>query len=289
MRTVTLPVVVLAAVMHLGLQTVKPTDAPPITGLDHIPIAVNDLEQAAARYRALGFALKPGRPHANGIRNQHVKFPDGTELELITAPEARDALTTKYRRHLAQGDGPAFLAFYTESPSQVAARLAALEIPHITSGPTVDVNDGNPLDYMFFGPRNKSPTDRPEHFAHANTADSLIGVWLSVGERSPEERMLERFGVTVRDEERDAPGTYLKIRVATLPEGEVLLFHEPARQQRRIAGATVRVRNLAAARRILERDPRVRDVLVAKRGASSIFLPPSVTHGLWLELRQVTR
>jgi catechol 2,3-dioxygenase-like lactoylglutathione lyase family enzyme len=86
--------------------------APTIAGLDHIPIAVKDLEAAAARYRQLGFALKPGRPHENGIRNQHVKFPDGTELELITAPKAVDALTATYSRHLASGDRPAFLAFF---------------------------------------------------------------------------------------------------------------------------------------------------------------------------------
>ncbi|MCI0434391.1 MAG: VOC family protein [Gemmatimonadetes bacterium] len=36
-------------------------------GLDHIPIAVNDLDAAAARYRQLGFTLKPGRPHDGGF------------------------------------------------------------------------------------------------------------------------------------------------------------------------------------------------------------------------------
>ena len=59
---------------------------------------VNDLDAAVTRYRALGFALKPGKPHDNGIRNQRVKFEDGTELELLTAPEAKDRLTTQYRR-----------------------------------------------------------------------------------------------------------------------------------------------------------------------------------------------
>jgi hypothetical protein len=42
-----------------------------VTGLDHIPIAVNDLDAAAARYREPGFTLKPGVRHDNGIRNQH--------------------------------------------------------------------------------------------------------------------------------------------------------------------------------------------------------------------------
>lgn len=48
-------------------------------GLHHVIVAVNDLEVAARSYRQLGFALKPGRPHANGIENQHVKFADGPE------------------------------------------------------------------------------------------------------------------------------------------------------------------------------------------------------------------
>jgi catechol 2,3-dioxygenase-like lactoylglutathione lyase family enzyme len=260
---------------------------PAVIGLDHIPIAVNDLEKAAERYRALGFALKPGRPHANGIRNQHVKFPDGTELELITAAEARDALTTKYRNYLAKGDGPAFLAFYTEQPARVAEHLGALDIAYQRFGPVVDVSDGERMDYIFFGARNKSPTDKPEHFAHANTAESLVGVWLAVDGESQERRMLEAMGATVGEEERDAPGTWLKTRVVRMSQGEVVFARGSSQYDRPIAGATLRVRDLATARRILERDPRTRTALVAKRGSSSIFVPPELAHGLWLEFRQV--
>ena len=57
-------------------------------GMDHIPVVVADLDKAEADFRAMGFSIKPGRPHSNGIRNAHVKFPDGTEIELITAPAA---------------------------------------------------------------------------------------------------------------------------------------------------------------------------------------------------------
>jgi catechol 2,3-dioxygenase-like lactoylglutathione lyase family enzyme len=232
-----------------------------VTGLDHIPIAVRDLERAAADYRSLGFALKPGRPHANGITNQHVKFRDGTELELITAPAARDALTTTYRKHLAEGDGPAFLALFAPG---VDARSLGL---------TAD-----PLRYIFMFGRNQSPTDRPEHFAHANTAESLMGVWLAGDDLSGERRLLEKLGAGIAIEDRQVPDQ-IKVPVAYLTEGEVVLL--PGLRQlvpgRRIVGATLRVRDLAAARKVL-----------AGRGqeiGSSIFLPPALTHGLWLELR----
>jgi catechol 2,3-dioxygenase-like lactoylglutathione lyase family enzyme len=76
---VAIPVALVSVIGAAGNQP------PLLAGLDHIPIAVRDLEQASRRYQALGFSLKPGRVRANGIRNQHVKFPDGTELELITA------------------------------------------------------------------------------------------------------------------------------------------------------------------------------------------------------------
>src|SRR5215467_13081676 len=77
---------------------------PLLAGMDHIPVVVRDLEQAEADFKRLGFAIKPGRFHPDGIRNAHVKFPDGTEIELITAPAATDALTSDYRASLQSGE-----------------------------------------------------------------------------------------------------------------------------------------------------------------------------------------
>ena len=94
-------------------------------GLDHIPVAVRDLEAASATYRALGFSLKPGRPHANGIRNAHVKFPDGAGIELLTVPAAVDPLSTKYVDIIRAGDGPAFLSFHARDTTALHAALRA--------------------------------------------------------------------------------------------------------------------------------------------------------------------
>jgi RimJ/RimL family protein N-acetyltransferase len=259
-------VVALALSAPEARQPTGQVAGPVIQGLDHIPIAVNNLAAAAERYRALGFSLKPGRPHANGITNQHVKFPDGTELELITAPEPKDALTAKYRRHLASGDGPAFLAFFVPRNRQTPERIET-------------------IDYIFFGPRNASPTDRPEHFAHPNTAHSFVQVWLAGADLSAERRLLEKNGATFARRTVHAPDP-IDAEVARLQEGEVVFLPE-SRQivpGRRIVGATVAVKNLAGATAVLESaqlHPKP-----ATRG-SSVFLAPAVSHGLWLELREV--
>lgn len=239
--------------------------APLVAGIDHVPIAVNDLDRAAADYRLLGFTLKPGRPHDNGIRNLHAKFADGTELELITAPGATDALTTAYRHHLAAGDGPAFLALY--SPSTGAS-------------PPTDVPS-----YVFFGPRNRSPTDRPEHFAHPNTAVSLVAVWLAGDGLAGERRLLSAAGATLVERKVHVPDV-VTATVARLPEGRIVLL--PASRQlvegRAIVGATVRVRSLGVARRALVRAGVATRETRAAPG--SIFVTPEAAHGLWLELRE---
>jgi len=103
----------------------------PVVGLDHIPVAVRDLERASADFRALAFAIKPGRDHANGIRNAHVKFRDGSGIELITAGAAVDELTTRYVDLLAHGEGPAFVALHavwiaTEAGAELERLLVQL-------------------------------------------------------------------------------------------------------------------------------------------------------------------
>ena len=237
-------------------------------GLDHVPIAVRDLEAAAETYKRLGFALKPGRPHDNGIRNQHVKFPDGTELELITAPEARDALTTTYRKHLEAGDGPAFLALYAPDASRVPRNLDA------------------PLRYLFFGPRNASPTDLPEHFAHANSAETLAAVWLADNDLEPERTLFAKLGGTVARRAVHVPDR-VEADVARFGDGEVVLL-PGARQRvagRRIVGVTVGVRSLSTASELLK-SRGIRTTASGEPASKSLFLAPETVHGLWIELRE---
>ncbi len=191
---------VTASLFLIGPQSQQRTADQASPGLDHIPIAVGNLESAAERYRALGFVLKPGRPHDNGIRNQHAKFLDGTELELITAPEARDDLTATYRRHLAAGEGPAFLAFYVPGLSEAGRNAAP--------------------PYVFFGGLNRSPTDKPEHFTHPNGAEALIGVWLADDDLSRERTLLQTIGARIEHRAARVPDP-LTTEVARMGEDEV--------------------------------------------------------------------
>jgi catechol 2,3-dioxygenase-like lactoylglutathione lyase family enzyme len=54
-----------------------------IRGIDHLVIAVPDLEKAAAAYAELGFTVVPGGRHPVGTQNALIAFADGSYLELL--------------------------------------------------------------------------------------------------------------------------------------------------------------------------------------------------------------
>ena len=114
----------------LSVPAVAGDPAALIRGLDHIPLGVADLEGAAANFGKLGFLIKPGRPHGNGLHNQHIKFPNGEGIELMTVRDPTDSLAREYDAWLKGGDGPAFWSIYS---ADLAAMTAATELPALIS------------------------------------------------------------------------------------------------------------------------------------------------------------
>ena len=265
-----------------GTTALRASDAV-VRGLDHVPIAVGNLEKARTDYEALGFVIKPGRSHPNGIENVHVKFPDGTEVELITATRGTDALSSDYLNWLKDGDGPAFLGLFAPNLDSLAMSLW----PH---GLSLRNRDGvflikeQPGLRVFFSRRQHAPTDRPEHFAHPNTAFSLSGVWLAGGEaESGIVRMLGGAPSTTEACSHLGPA----IEVQAVPEAKFYLL--PASAQlvpgRTIVGLTISVRDLEAARRILDKS-QIRYFSSENCREPGLWIAPVAAHGVWLELRQ---
>ena len=102
--------------------------------LDHIVLAVHDLELAMADYRALGFTVTPGGEHTGrSSRHALIVFDDGAYLELTAwrAPAPDEAW---WRVLDAHGDG---LVDYALWPASVPDALAAAQARglHTLRGP----------------------------------------------------------------------------------------------------------------------------------------------------------
>lgn len=215
-----------------------------------------------AGYRALGFALKPGRPHDNGLRNAHIKFANGAGLELISPTHARDALSAHYVDLLRAGEGPAYLALHAPDEAHAAQALQAAGIAHRRDADGLTLTDPQ-LDWIFFTGDNRSPTDRPAHFAHANGAFAMREVWVALDDAAPLVRLLSALGAKAHDEARRVP------------------FETAARVFDLACGGRIVV--VPARHQIVPGHPLIA-VAFATHAGPARWLSPDRTHGLWLGL-----
>lgn len=96
-------------------------------GLDNLVIMFDDLHDAIARYRALGFTVIPGGAHANGTDVALVAFADGSYLQLMAfhtpSPDHR------WWNAKEQGGGLIGLCLCTETIADDVAAARAAGIP----------------------------------------------------------------------------------------------------------------------------------------------------------------
>lgn len=263
--------------------------AAPRPRLDHVPIAVADLAAARTTFERLGFRVKPGRLHDNGLENVHIKLRDGAALELVTAHRAGDALAREYLDFLERGDGPAFLALAGGPVDALVGRLRAAEAePAITRGRAFDwltLEGPGAVGFLFFIDYRRAPVDLPEHLDHPNGAVGLGSVWLAGDGGDAAARLLAELGLAAEPAKSPLDGS--EARAVELGRGRVhLLPLTPA--ARPIVGVTVVVESFervlssvaAAGLRAEER--------ANERGRSLLF-DPSVAHGVYLELLEPRR
>jgi hypothetical protein len=171
-----------------------------VAQLDHVTIAVRDLESAAAAFSDdLGFSLKPGRVHENGLRNVHIRFTDGSAIELLTTGDGvPDELSESYERFLSAGDGGAYLALRAGPVEAVLGRLEERAVEaRVTRGKAFDwvaFPMDHPLHRVYFIHVHTRPPDLPEQLDHANGATGLSAVWVETRAPRALEELLVRFG-----------------------------------------------------------------------------------------------
>ena len=179
------------------------------------------------------------------------------------------------------GEGPAFLSFHARDTAALHAALRARGYAFRDRSGLTDL-PSPPFGFLFWIADNRSPTDRPEHFAHPNGATALRAVWIATDHGDALAGLLVALGGRQERREVLAPDS-VDATVVTLAEGDVYIL--PAHHQllpgRPIIGASFRARDLATVRRALAagRIPRRAGLESAER----LLVEPSKAHGLWLE------
>jgi catechol 2,3-dioxygenase-like lactoylglutathione lyase family enzyme len=273
----------MSAILLLPFVSGARAQTPLLSGLDHIPVVVADIDRAQADFRAMGFAIKPGRFHANGIRNAHVKFLDGTEIELITATNATDELTSEYLAKLKTGEGPVYFGLYAPDRDTVGMRLKDLRVPAQEDNGMFTFPSTSPLHSLFLGQRNKTPTDKPEYFAHPNSATRLSALWVRDSRQLRD--VLEDMWVPLTPM---TPCGVLGIASgvrASLPEGDVFLIPSDTAN---VVAARVEVRKLSEVEAVLKASG-VQTKKDSSCGTEAVWVAPANGHGIWIEFAERDR
>lgn len=165
--------------------------------LDHVVLVVRDLEQASVRFREHGFRLKQGRLHANNLLNRHVKFRDGTSIELMTVQgEPGDAMARRYAALLDAGAGAVYVSLTVPdiAPAREAAANLRLSILESSSGPWrfVSFPAESPAAAVFFSSGTGTVQDPDSLVSHVPAVTGLAEVWLEGGRALGD--LLERMG-----------------------------------------------------------------------------------------------
>lgn len=190
-----------AAAASVGAQVGATCRAgPDAPRLDHAVVAVADLEAGSAAFRAIGFRTKEGAQHADGLRNRHIKFADGTGIELMSLTGApTSAIAQGYADRLASGEGGAYAALWTADTGAlggVARRVGTAEVAprRSRSGPWhfLSFASSPVLDAIFVGAGPLAVRDADSVFAHENGAASLTAAWVEAGPGF--EGLLRRMG-----------------------------------------------------------------------------------------------
>jgi hypothetical protein len=156
--------------------------------IDHVITVVADLDSAILAYKELGFTVKSGRLHENGLLNAHIKFKNNTSLELMSVKgEPTDELAREYAALLKHGEGGVFIALTGIKTTEMANRLSELDIKYM-------ILPGNNWDYITF-PKNPGlahiffidyhidTKDIDQMVTHENSVLGIEAVWIEGDEK----------------------------------------------------------------------------------------------------------
>src|SRR5712691_2647482 len=291
-------------------------------GIDHVGIAVRDLEGAKRGYRdMLGFTLAPGGKHPHGTENAIVAFEDRTYLELLTVYDRTQA--SWWADFLEKQEGACLLGLVTASAEHTAEFLRArgFEIDGPTGG-TIAMEGAHdtppelwrtvgfkpailPDTAVFFIEYNrkawealqrKSPGVAPAGATrHANTAKRLAAVWVvvkdlaaatkvyeSVGLRAGRKLELAQLGADGR--EMEAGHGVILLLQSKDTGGPVAAFL--AKRGEGLMGVSIEVGQLETARKVIETNTKEQFLLYAGPYGQSLLIAGEVTRGAWMEMFQ---
>jgi catechol 2,3-dioxygenase-like lactoylglutathione lyase family enzyme len=292
-------------------------------GLDHVGIAVKDLEAATHVYHdVLGFSRPVEGKLPNGLRNVNYYFSDATYLETLVYWDRAKAKWLADFTDAHSGALFAVLSAYSPEASTAFLSTRGIQVGAPISG-TIQTagEDAAPPEKWrtFFLPHGLLPGD-PIYFIsykrderdeflhqlddprarrqmlHKNTALGVRAVWLAVPDLEAASRGYESIALPRKRDFIDptlgaagrvfgAGAGEIWLLAPSAPDGKTALFLGE-RGGPGIMGVTLAAGSIAVAAKVIGEGTRAPMTTYEGQLGTSIRLGPDLTLGVWLELSQ---
>ena len=159
--------------------------------VDHVIYVTENLDSTINRIQEIGFTIKKGRQHSNGILNARIKFENNSSLEFITINGTpKDDLAKEYQELITQKEGRVYIALTGIKLNLLSAKLQKSEIQHsIEVGKNwnyLTFPKGSNLALFFFIEYHTNFKSRPSLYKHKNGVTQINTIYLEDDESTIE-------------------------------------------------------------------------------------------------------
>jgi Glyoxalase-like domain len=251
--------------------------------LDHVIIGSNNLDQSRSFLKdKLGFSLKKGTEHSNGISSFFVEFEDSSEIELISVANANDKLTEEYNSLLAKKRFGFQFVLRTNKIYKLKEYFRTLDsrFSQINENKTYSTLSKQNLDPelpLFFIQYHQQNVNTVTN--HQNKTLGISSVWISTREIKSTAMQYIDLGFSVVD----------RINVGNIKNKTVLLRNDNFEiiliesNSNEVSGLTIRTSDLNEIRNLIKKNLSLDLKEQTNKRGKSLFLNPKVTNSIWFE------
>ena len=250
--------------------------------LDHVIIGSKDLKETARFFsEILGFTLKRGTEHSNGISNSFIEFENGSEIEIIEVKDPKDSLSEHYNKQIQKGGYGLNFAVRVENIDTLYRHFKDLnskysEMTSKKDFTVLSANNSEPNLPLFFIQHNRKLFNTK--IQHENGSLGIHSVWIGTNNLEQDIMELIDYGFEVHDTARI---NYLNKKTFLMKNNNFAISIFESRNNN-IQGVSIQCENLDTfKKRLVKQNVSFIETIV--NGKVSIVLEPEVTHSIYLE------
>ena len=253
---------------------------------DHLIIGTTNISDSRNFFSdVLGFNIKNGRQHVNGINNLFIEFEDDSEIELLTVNDPKDKIARKYKSLIEQNKFGMQFAMRTSRLNEITSHFANLNSVYNTihENEIYSVLSKNKYDerlpLFLIEHKNKNFNTETDH---QNSAKGIRSIWFSTQNLKNSIFDLADLGYQLIDTTKIF-GFSNKSVIMRNENFEIILIED---KDYKISGVTIIIDDLSLVKRRLD-DKSLKYRLYRDEEGNSLLLSPETTKSIWIEFKEL--